>query len=182
LGAQTDERRSTTWTFGARTSLLPLSAGCTVSSPGAARVGSQPGEDRLDRHAALAGRPHRARLDSHLLLVAVAIRHRSETVLPVPQGDPGPDPAGHLDFLPQVEEASGSLALEAPLGPLGRQEPERVYQTEVRLVVRTSVVCPTAAIAAMPTIVFPEPHGRTMTPLPPRADPETWNASTASRW
>ena len=39
-----------------------------------------------------------------------------------------------------------------------------------------------AAIAAMPTIVFPEPHGRTMTPLPPRADPETWNASTASRW
>ena len=34
----------------------------------------------------------------------------------------------------------------------------------------------------MPTIVFPAPHGSTITPEPPRALPAAWKMSAASRW
>src|SRR5437868_7029367 len=60
-----------------------------------------------------------------------------------------------------------SLSLRSVLSRISRIH----CLTAVMLVVRTSVDFCMSAMAAMPTMVLPAPHGRTMTPLPPRASP-----------
>ena len=56
------------------------------------------------------------------------------------------------------------------------------WRTAVTQVVSTRVDVWRRPMQSMPTIVFPAPHGSTITPEPPCSEPWTWKASDASLW